>query len=491
MKKYKVILLLVIASISLNSCSEDKMDEINKNVNNPTDVPTRFAITDAMTSTAFSNTGSDLSFYTGVYVELNAGGAGQMYNAETRNGEPISQTTYNNSWNSQYQTMYNLKLIIEKCTTGSEKGNYTTLGIAQILYAYNLALLTDMYGDVPFTEAFQPGIIFQPKLDRQEDLYKIVFATLEDAIVNLGKTSSYAVLGSQDIIYPGGTASSPNNSKWIKAANGLLARYTLRLSFRNPNYAKVLTYVSKSFTSKSDEFKMKNVDIPNPYYQLDNARGYLFASKSLFEKLKARANDPRTTGYFEKIRKTSGAPLTYEFFINGESPQSQNYSYSALIDETNPIFMLSYHELMFIKAEAEARISVSVTSTASLTAAVNAAFNKDESINFSSTNAANYVAGLNITTNAGLLKEIAMQKYLSFYENESVEAYNDYRRLLAMYGSVAAHPIQLANPLNAAKFPLRLTYGNSDVSTNKNVTAAFGDGTYVYKENVWWAGGTR
>lgn len=461
------------------------MDEINKNVNNPLDVPTRFAITDAMTSTAFSNTGSDLSFYTGVYVELNAGGFGQMYNAETRNGEPKNQTTFNNTWNSQYQTLYNLKLIIEKCTTGNEQGNYATLGVAQILYAYNLALLTDMYGDVPFTEALQPGVIFQPKLDRQEDLYKIVFSTLEDAIANLGKTSTYATLGTQDLIYQG------NKTKWIKAANGLLARYTLRLSFKNPDYAKVLTYVSKSFTNKSEEFKMKNENIPNPYYQFDNDRGYLFASKSLSEKLNARANDPRAEGYFEKIAKTSGATPTYEFFINGVSPQSQNYSYSALIDPSNPIYMLSYHELLFIKAEAEARSSAAVTSTASLTAAVNAAFNKDEEVNFADTDAEAYVAGLNIVTNADLLKEIAVQKYLSFYENESAEAYNDYRRLLAMYGSAAAHPIQLKNPLNTTQFPLRLPYGDSDVSTNNNVKAAFGDGTYVYTEKVWWAGGTR
>ncbi|QGK76798.1 SusD/RagB family nutrient-binding outer membrane lipoprotein [Flavobacterium sp. SLB02] len=485
MKKYKVILLLVIASISLNSCSEDKLDDINKNVNNPADVPTRFAITDAMVSTAFSNTGSDLSFYTGVYVELNAGGFGQMYNAETRNGEPKNQTTFNNSWNSIYQTMYNLKLIINKCTTGEEKGNTATLGAAQVLYAYNLALLTDMFGDVPFTEAFQPGVIFTPKLDRQEDLYKIVFATLEDAIVNLGKTSTYASLGSQDLIYGG------DNAKWIKAANGLLARYTLRLSFKNPDYAKVLTYVSKSFTSKSEEFRMKNTNVPNPYFQFDNDRGYLFASKSLHDKLVAKTGDPRTTAYFEPIRKSAGAPLTYEFFIQGVSPQSQNYSYSALLDASNPIFMLSYHELLFIKAEAEARNSAAVTSTASLTAAVNAAFNKDEATNFSTTNATTYVAGLGIVTNADLLKEIAVQKYLSFYENESAEAYNDYRRLLAMYGSAAAHPIQLANPKNTTEFPLRLPYGDSDVSANSNVKAAFGDGNYVYTEKVWWAGGTR
>jgi hypothetical protein len=79
------------------------------------------------------------------------------------------------------------------------------------------------------------------------------------------------------------------------------------------------------------------------------------------------------------------------------------------------------------------------------------------------------------------------QKYLAFYEEESVEAYNDYRRLKAMGDNV----INLENPLNTTKFPLRCTYGSSDVTTNSNVANAYGDGTYVWTENVWWAGGTR
>jgi len=77
--------------------------------------------------------------------------------------------------------------------------------------------------------------------------------------------------------------------------------------------------------------------------------------------------------------------------------------------------------------------------------------------------------------------------YLGFFEEESVEAYNDYRRLKAMGNNV----IILANPKNASQFPLRFTYGAADVTTNKNVYDAYGDGTYVYTENVWWAGGTR
>lgn len=51
--------------------------------------------------------------------------------------------------------------------------------------------------------------------------------------------------------------------------------------------------------------------------------------------------------------------------------------------------------------------------------------------------------------------------------------------------------ITLSNPLNATKFPLRYSYGNSDTTANPEVKAAYGNGDYVYSEPVWWAGGSR
>jgi hypothetical protein len=82
------------------------------------------------------------------------------------------------------------------------------------------------------------------------------------------------------------------------------------------------------------------------------------------------------------------------------------------------------------------------------------------------------------------LKEIMNQKYFASFEQEAVESYNDYRRLVAMGNNF----IQLAN---TRQFPLRLTYGDSDVNTNQNIANAYGEGNYVYTEKVWWAGGTR
>ncbi len=54
MRKIIYIFYIVILTTVLWSCSESIMDDINKNINDPTDMVTRLIVTDAMTSTAFS-----------------------------------------------------------------------------------------------------------------------------------------------------------------------------------------------------------------------------------------------------------------------------------------------------------------------------------------------------------------------------------------------------------------------------------------------------
>jgi hypothetical protein len=163
------------------------------------------------------------------------------------------------------------------------------------------------------------------------------------------------------------------------------------------------------------------------------------------------------------------------------------YSISAISSITAPTYLLSYHEIQFLKAEAYARSGSLANADTSLRKAVTAAFGK-VNIGLSSASALTYFnTQVRPKFTANPLSEIMNQKYLGFFEEESVEAYNDYRRLKAMGNNV----IILANPKNASQFPLRFTYGAADVTTNKNVYDAYGDGTYVYTENVWWAGGTR
>ena len=55
--------------------------------------------------------------------------------------------------------------------------------------------------------------------------------------------------------------------------------------------------------------------------------------------------------------------------------------------------------------------------------------------------------------------------------------------------------VAMTNPKNvngsSNRWPLRLPYGNSGVSSNPNVRAAYGDGLYVFSEPIWIFGGSR
>lgn len=481
MRKRINILVTALLAFTLWSCSESVMDEINENINDPSDMVSGLIITDAMTASAFSVAGGDFAFYASIYIEHNTGVWGQFYNADIRSSQPTSSTTYDNAWNAVYANLYSLKIVREKCSAGgSEEGNYHTLGIAQILTAYNLAALTDVMGDVPWTEAIQPGVIFTPVLDRQEDIYDDILTFLDEAIANLDKESVYASLGVQDLIYGGET------ELWKKFAYGLKARYTMRLSLKTPAYTDVITFADQSFSSIDEQaqFNYNGTTSQSPFYSMFQDRDYYGASQSLHNKLVERS-DPRDDVFFMAHPDVGGDLV---FAPNGTANQVQSsYSISAISTVTAPTYLLSYHEIEFLKAEANVRLNNLPAAEEALEKAVTAAFQK-VNIGLTAAEAADYFnSSVKPRFDANPLSEVMNQKYIAFFEEEAIEAFNDYRRLMAMGNNV----ISLDNPLNSNRFPLRYSYGSADVTTNFNVRDAYGDGTYVYAENVWWAGGTR
>ena len=227
MNKYKLthgLLALALLAVPMISCTDSVMDDINVDKNHAQDVQAKFIVTDLITSTAFSTVGGDFSTYASVYIEQEAGIHNQLFNAETRNGEPSSTNTYNNVWSSTYTNLKNAKTVIAKCSgEGEEAGNQITLGIGQFFAAYNLAVLTDLFGDVPWTEACDMNISMQPKIDSQESIYSDIFKLIDDAISNFDGTDAMGAVGTNDLAYGG------NGGKWKKAAYALKARLTMHL----------------------------------------------------------------------------------------------------------------------------------------------------------------------------------------------------------------------------------------------------------------------
>ncbi|MCU7693594.1 SusD/RagB family nutrient-binding outer membrane lipoprotein [Haoranjiania flava] len=519
--KYLVAFVAVLCT-TLVSCSKDALDEVNRDRNNASDVQAKFILTDAITATAFSVVGGDIALYSSVYVEHEAGVHNQTYNAEIRSGEPTLATTNNNSWEAIYENIKKLKIAISKTSEGgAEAGNDVTNGIAKVLLAYNLGVLTDFFGDVPYSET---GILtpngspmyLQPKIEKQSELYPQIQTLLDEAITNLAKTDAAGSgpIGAQDLIYGG------SKDKWIKAAYGLKARYlmhTLKVSTNmNADLVSILSYIQKSFSEVGEEMKFNKYDGTkniNPLFGYSNARDGLGASKSLAGKFIA-LEDPRGNPAFgkwnAKLTAVNTIPLTTAYAQaapNGE-PIQQQYVYPiSYVNYANKAatMLLSYHELLFLKAEALTRLNKIAEAKEVLKEALVPAFaNLQKSIEIAADYVADVAPSVDLSKevahryfdnsvaarfNAAPLKEVMLQKYLAFYgaSGESTEAFNDIRRMKALKENF----VTLENPLNSSKFPLRLPYGNSDVTANVAVKQAYGDGAYVYTENVWWAGGAR
>lgn len=507
----KSLLVGVALTAVCVSCSEDKMDEVNKDVNHTTDVPAKLIMTDVMTSTAFRVISGDFNLYGGMYVEHETGSHNQFYNAEIRAGGPSSSSTFNNVWGGAYTTLKNAKIAIAKCSDGgTQEGNYVTRGVAELLAAYNLAVITDMYGDTPWKEACDYTVSKTPAIDKQEVIYKDIFAYLDAAIADLQKSDTSG-MGAQDFIYAG------DAQKWLKTAYGLKARYTMRLIGRSSDVKgdmqKVLDYVSKSYTSAAEQcsYNMYNQGVNiNPFFGVYWTRAAEVASRSMYDKLDER-KDPRVRRCYIEPQTNTVVPSKddklFKLAHNGELTESQQeYTTSIYVAaQTAPSLLLSYHEILFLKAEALCRLDQKSEAKAVLKAAVVAGMaNSEENIMaaLSSTywggfknvqkaitpeEAATYfdtsVAPL---FDANAIKETMIQKYIAFWNanGESTECYNDVRRMKGLKTDVYA--LQ-----NTGKFPLRCPYGNNDTTTNPHIQDAYGDGQYVYSEPVWWAGGTR
>ena len=316
--------------------------------------------------------------------------------------------------------------------------------------------------------------------------------------------------GTNDLAYGG------NGGKWKKAAYALKARLTMHLlnraSDKTASLNTVLDCISKSFESSSEELKFNfydGVTNINPLFGFCFTRDALAASQSIVEKFVER-NDPRGTRAFmdpdwvqrEDPSEVNAAP-------NGK-PEQVQFTYDTSIfygSSLAPTMMLSYHELLFLKAEALCRLNKKDEAEPILKEAIQVAFNNmnrsiqatincPDLLNYGGATAkadlTEEVAAEYFDKNvkplfeANPLKETMIQKYLAFFgaSGEAVEAYNDYRRLKA----AGEDFITLKNK---GKFPLRFIYGSGDATANNNIKEAVGDGQYVYSEPVWWAGGSR
>lgn len=484
MKKAKYMAAALLLGLS-TACSEDVMDRINADNAHPgvNVVSPRFQLTDAIMSSAFATASGDYSFYVCSLTEQELGtGNNQLAHAELRMpSEWAASSTFNNVWNSTYGNLKNLTDMQEKCGQGGiAEGELDILGMAQVLEAYNFAVLTDMHGDIPYSEACKGLDQLQPKLDPQSEIYPALLATLDEAIGNLEAGDGMGNAGSQDILYGG------DCQKWIAFAHALKARLTLHMQLHDSKaVANALAEAQKALDMGFDGACLgvfNGISTDNPWSAYHWSRYYTTVSNTVYNLMEPTA-DPRSACY------TFDAFFAFDPGDAEMADMSASYllTYPAWLElGSQPVTILGMPEVHFIIAECQARLGQDCTAAfqAGVAASVTEICSMGDDTGYLAPqewDAASFAASLGTPD----LNMVMQQKYLSQIVDQQMEAWNDLRRCQALGETY----ITLTNPCNEQsgqnRLPNLLPYGNSSVVSNPKVAAAYGDGYYIYSTKAW------
>jgi hypothetical protein len=369
-------------------------------------------------------------------------------------------------WSTLYPVASQARLIQQKADAQKDKWSK---GVGQVIEALLIEKATDLYGDVPYSQAFEPVKYPTPTYDKQVDVYTSLIALLTDAASNLSAPTGLP-LATGDFIYGGDVA------KWKGAANTLKARLYLHLG----DYANAITAANAGISSTANDFLIPHgtsvgVDDNQNYdFFVVNRKGDTGFDGSFLATL--------FTDRFNSGNVKTNDSALYKFYINvggltGVGALDPNTVDGAFaIDASYPI--LTYYENQLILAEAYARASSpdlnsSVTALNSVRSGLNGGYLNGLTLPSKGRLYSAYAlsdfdpAGIANPKNysdqqSALLYEIISQRYLIFVMH--YEAFNDVRRL-----AKATPVIQLAIPIiQGTKPPERFIYPQNELNTNPN-----------------------
>src|SRR5436190_5916213 len=212
-KKYMIA--LVVAAVGLSSCDKD-FDELNTNKVDPTALNPQIVMNNAIILSTYTDGSQTLGIlcYNFPIVQQ----------VVTPFGSSLSGGNYNilNTGNSGLVWSFFYQNVVKQITdviakTKAVDASSNLYNEARIWRAYTFMIISDTYGDVPYTDAGKGFLeeIITPKYDKQETIYKDILKELDEASTAL---STAKPVNSSDILYGGSVAA------WKKFGYSLMLR---------------------------------------------------------------------------------------------------------------------------------------------------------------------------------------------------------------------------------------------------------------------------
>lgn len=486
MKKSSIMVCLIVALLS--SCS--KFEEININPNNPATVPAEMLLPPLIQGAANVMTASGSR--AGQYVQQLAWLGGT---SEEDGRYNLTGASYREEWNGAMRLIKDVNQL-KQIGTQTNLPQYVAVGT--ILKVYILSLVTDAYGDIPYDEAGMGNISGMEfaRFQSQQEVYGLMLKDLEAANQQLKSLPAGSTIN-RDILFNG------NALRWRKFANSLALRILMRQSAKvNVNEA-----VSKIFNNPTDHpvFENNN-DQATLTYNNSTDLYYWFIQNppadgsgvdfngnarvsDVMVNLLSSKNDPRlsifaapTKNSYNANLKDPAKPLVYRGQRTGLSNAEQLADYASTglnkddysvigkrIRKENRAFLMSYTELMLLKAEAIQRsMGVNGTANAAFESAVKASMEKWAAVGTSSQAEMPFISAEQLNAyfsqpSAALsatnpVQQIAEQLWIDAYLN-GFEAWAGWKRL--------GFPQLRPGPSVLSAIPVRYVYSDNEQNNPK------------------------
>lgn len=508
----KIINYLIPGLLLFTAVSCEKgLSDLNVNKTNPTGLDPVLLLNQAIVNTSFPV--KSLVFDVGIVQQMvtpNGGVlAGANFNQDSRD------VTTQPLWTAYYQSVIkNTYDALSRSKDNPARSNMYNM--VRIYQSYIFMILTDEYGDIPYTEAgagWATRVMF-PQYDRQQDIYPKLIQELSEAAAALNAAGTIETL---DLLYAGDV------DKWKKFAYSLMLRAGMRLVRIDPGKAESTVQAAVTggvITANADNAYIRHdANFTQPIGGTLNGSeaANFYLTKPFVDQLK-NTNDPRlqaiairyvgaATGAGQTVAVGSSDPATQIGMPIGKDNGSIGaaatadglasfYDYSQvdrrrIVKTTSPVFLVTAAQTNLLLAEARHRGWIN-SSTADQYFSDGIRAHMDQMVVYDPKSAVadtardRYVAD-NLLQAGNELQQINTQYWIASFLN-GPEAFANFRRS----GFPALTPNPYGQPNNPdvpnGTFIRRLTYPTSELSVNTEQVnkAITNQGPDKLSTRIWW-----
>lgn len=431
-------ILIVVLALGFSACESFVGGDINQDPNNPTSVPVT-AQTPAIQIALADVYGGAFSRFNGALTQQVEGVARQWAPFHSYNG--LTPNRFDAAWQNIYENILN-EIKIAKATTSKEGYNHY-LGIMEIMEAFTIMIATDVWDDMPYTEALQGIENINPTYDTQASIYEAAHALLDNGVSLLSGSPGALVPGSEEVFYGG------NVDAWLKVAKAIRARAYLHWG----DYEKARAEAEASFTSAADNmgFQYPDANAAGQWYRFNRDRTGDIEFGTTMRAIMTDLQDTSRVAVMDQIFTTDHTYLVADFFQE----------------------LITYREMQFIIAEADVRTTNGGTQAGydAYLAGIKASF---ERLGLGDAEYDTYVAQPEIGVGAGnlTLENVMMQKYIAMWLQP--EVYSDFRRT----------NIPDLVPVSGTSVPVRWHYSSTEYLFNTSAPSE--TEINIFSDRVGW-----